>query len=115
MVLADRRRAVEKLGRGGALVGLEPAALAHPDKRVRLLGAGGDDAAWAVVLERPADHHLVGAEKRRGQRVAGIALHPAAVEAEGHRPRPVDQPAAFLKTRAHFQPSQSGRFALIFA
>src|SRR5690606_22690726 len=58
VVLADRLGALEELGRGGALVRLEPPALAEPDERIRLLGARGHHPARTVVLERPADHGL---------------------------------------------------------
>src|SRR5690606_40073053 len=101
VVLAGGDGAVEQFGGGGTLVRLEPSALAEPEERVRLFRAARDQPARAVVLERTADHHLPGAEQRRGQRVAGKPLHAATVEGEIHRLRAVDQAAAPGKTGAH--------------
>ncbi len=101
VVLAFRDGAFEKLGRRHPLVRLEPPAGAETDEGVRLLRTGGHDTARAVILERPPDQHLIGAKQRRGERVALIALHPLAVEAEAHRLRAVDQTTALGKTRAH--------------
>lgn len=101
MVLAGRRQPREKLGRGGALVRLRPAAGAELDQRVRLFGARRHDAARTVILEAAPDQHLVVGEKRRGQRVAREAAHPLAVEGEVDGAAAVDQPSAPCETRAH--------------
>ena len=44
------------------------------DQGVGLLGAGGDDAARAVVLEAAPDQVDAVGQQRRGQGVAAVAL-----------------------------------------
>ena len=90
-VLGFGGQALDQLDLGGAHVGVAACALAELQQRVRLLRAGGEDAARAVVLEAASDQvHAVG-EQRRGQGVAGIALIGRIVEAEADRLGPVDQ------------------------
>ena len=101
VVLALRAQPVEQLGCGGALVRLERRPLPETDQRVGFLGAAGDDAARAVILERAADQHLVVGQQRRGERVAGKAPQALAVEAEGDGAGAVDQPALVGKASAH--------------
>ncbi len=101
VVLAPGGKSFEKLGDRGALVGLEPGALAQRDERVRLLGPACHDAAGAVVLEGAPDEHMPRAEERGGERVARVALQTPAVEAEVERLGAVDQAAAGGKAEAH--------------
>ncbi len=86
--------AVVQLDLGRARVGLAARAAAQFDQRVRLLGAGGEDAARPVVLERAADEADAVGDERRGERVARAAVHGDAVEGERVRRRAVDQAAA---------------------
>ena len=117
VVLAFDGEAVEELGRGGALVGLEAGALAHVEERVGLFHAGGDDAAGAVVLERPPDQHLVIGQQRRGERVARDPTEVLAVEGEFQRLALVQKPPARGKARAHANSLQlqPGRLAEILS
>jgi NaMN:DMB phosphoribosyltransferase len=115
VVLRRGRQPVEKLRRRGALVRLVGVALPEVDERVRLLPAGGDDAARAVILEGPPHDPLAVGHQRGGERVAGMAGEALAVEGELHLAGAVDQAAATGQTRAHARPSQSGRFALMAA
>ena len=70
------------------------APLPELDERVGLVDAGADDAARPVILEAAADEmHAVG-EQRCGQRVAGEAFVPDAVELERQRLRAIDDSAA---------------------
>ena len=101
MVLACADKPVEQLGRGGALVRFKPPALAHVDNRVRLFGTAGNNAARAVILERPTHQHLVIGQKRGRQCVAGKARHALAVEGEMGGTGAVDQTTALLQTGAH--------------
>ena len=73
-VLAVGLEALVELDLRGAQVrGVARGIAPHRHQRVRLLGAGGQDAARPVVLERAPDEvHAVG-EQRRGERVAGQA------------------------------------------
>ncbi len=92
-VLARGHEPGEQLGHCGAGVRLAPCARAEFDDGVRLLGAGRQDAARAMILERsPDEPHAVG-EKRRGQRIAGMATQRRAVEGEIERRAPVHEPA----------------------
>jgi hypothetical protein len=54
-VLALGHQPVEDLDRGGRDVGLAHAVLEDGDQRVRLVDAGGENAARAVILEGAAD------------------------------------------------------------
>ena len=85
-VLAGGDEAVVELGRGGARVGLAPRAGPQLDQRIGLLRSGRQDAARAMILERPPDQmHAVGQQRRR-QRVAGMAAVAAPVEGERRAP-----------------------------
>ena len=115
VVLAGSLQTVEQLGRGGALVRLQPRTLPQIHQGVGFLRTGGHNAARAVVFEAAADQHLVIGQQGRGE---GIARKPAqafAVEGELLRRSAVDQAATGMQTCAHLKPSQSGRFALILA
>ena len=90
-VEGERRPAVLRLGgqpviellhRGADIRRLARRVALDRDQRVRLLGAGRQDAARPVILERAADEmHAIG-EQRRGQRVARHAGIRLAVEGE---------------------------------
>ena len=94
-VLAHRDEAVAKLDLGRAHVRREaPGAARDADERIRLLGAGRDDPARAVIFIGPAHElHAVG-EKGGRERVALVAGVGDAVESEGDRPRAVNRGAA---------------------
>ena len=107
-VLAGRLEAVAQLLDGGAGVRLEAAgAAAGAHQRVRLVGAGGDHAARAVVLERAAHQVDAVGEQRRGQGVAGEAGVALAVEAEADRLRVVDAAAVREAVAGHSVPPVS--------
>jgi hypothetical protein len=91
---AARHQAVEQRLLGGTHVGhLGRLGAAQLDQRIGLLGAGGDDAPSARVLEATVDDiHAVG-QQRRGQGVAGMALVALAVEGEGQPACAIDAPA----------------------
>ncbi len=91
-VLAAGDEALVELDLGRPDIGLGARALAELDQRVRLLGAGRDDAARAMVFEAPADQVDAVREQRGRQRVAGEALVADAVEGEAQRARAVDPP-----------------------
>ncbi|MPM07842.1 hypothetical protein SDC9_54151 [bioreactor metagenome] len=93
VVLAARLEPVEELGHRGAGVRLLPGTAAQLDERIRLLGAGGEDAARAVILERAPDQADVVCQERRGERVARMAAQLAPVEAEAQRRAALDQTA----------------------
>lgn len=61
---------------------------------VRLFGTGGDDAAWARVLEATADNVDAVGQQRGGQAVTGITLVGLAVEGEVQDLAAVDTAAA---------------------
>jgi hypothetical protein len=61
---------IELLHRGTA-VGLAPPAGADRHQRIGFRGAGGEDAARAVILEAAADQPHAVCEQRRGESVAG--------------------------------------------
>ncbi len=94
-VLARGDEALVELHLGHAQVRRLAGAVArHGAERVGLLGAGGQKAAGAVILEGAADEvHAVG-EQRRGERVAVAALVGVAVEGEAERAGAVDAAAA---------------------
>ena len=92
-ILARGDQAVVELDLGGERVRLQTRASAELDQGVGLVGAGGDDAARPVVLEAATQQAHAVREQRRGERVAGMALQGAAVEAKGQRLRAVDQAA----------------------
>ena len=92
-VLAAGFQPVEELHHGGAGIGLVPRAGAQFHQRVRLFGAGGEDAARAVILEAAADEAHAVRQKRRGERIAGMALIQLAVEGEAQRLAAVDRSA----------------------
>ncbi len=92
-VLARGHEPGEQLGHRGARVRLASCPGAEFDDGVRFLGAGRQDAARAMILERsPDEPHAVG-EKRRGERVAGMAAERRPVEGEIERRAPVHEPA----------------------
>ena len=94
-VLARGHEPVVEFDLRGPQVRRHPGLVArHGDERVRLIGAGRQDAARAMVLERPSEEmHAVG-EERRGQRVALETLVGMPVEGEAERRRAVDAAAA---------------------
>ncbi len=117
VVLARGIKPVEKLGRRGALVRLELAALAEVDERVGLFRAARHHAARAVVFERPANHHLIVRQKCGGERIALKALQALAVELELKGAATVEKAATGGKTRAHLNSlhDQPGLLALILS
>ena len=105
--------AVAELLDRGAGVRLEAAgAAAGADQRVRLVGAGGDDAARAVVLERAAHQVDAVGEQRRGEGVAGEALVALAVEGEADRPAVVDAAAVRRRGRLVIRVPPRSRLAM---
>ena len=92
-VLAGGDETIVKLGGGGARVGLATRALPQLHQRVRLLRPRREDAARAVIFERPADQVHAVRQQRRRQRVAAMAAVGAAVEREGERLRAIDRAA----------------------
>ena len=101
VVLRGAGETVEKLGRGDALVGFQARAGPQMDKGIGLFGAGGHDAARAVILEGAPDQHLIVGQQRRGQRIAGMALEALAVEAEMEDAALVEEAAASGQSGAH--------------
>ena len=110
-VLARRLQPLVQLGHGGAGVGLVPGAGAHLDQRVRLLRTGAHDAARTMILEGAADQNAPGGKQRRGERVAGKAVHRLTVEAEGERTVALDMGATTGKPVAAHAPCPSRRAA----
>ncbi len=93
-VLARGHEPVVELDLRGAQVRRHPGLVPrHGDERVGLVGAGRQDAARAVVFERPAEKMNAVGEQRRGERVALETLVGMSVEGEAERCRAVD-PAA---------------------
>ena len=102
-VLARRLEAGAQLLEGGAGVRLEAAgAAAGAEEGVRLVGSGGDDAARAVVLERPPHQVDAVREQRRGEGVTGEALVALAVDGEADRALVVDAAAVREAVAGHF-------------
>ena len=93
-VLADRRQTLKEFHLRSAQVWrVAPAAAVHGDERVRLLGAGRQDAARPMIFVRAADKmHAVG-EQRRGERIAGTAPIALAIERETERLGAIDAAA----------------------
>src|SRR3546814_10228498 len=86
LVLAGRFQAVVEFGHRRPRVGLGPRAAAQGDQRVGLLDAGGEQAAWAVVLEAATVEVDAAGEQRGGEGVAGEALVAPPIEGEAERP-----------------------------
>src|SRR3546814_18627431 len=85
-------------------VGLGPRAAAQGDQRVGLLDAGGEQAAWAVVLEAATVEVAAAGEQRGGEGVAGEALVAPPLECEAARPAAVHEAAAVEPKAAHAPP-----------
>jgi hypothetical protein len=115
VVLRRGGQAVEELGGRGALVGFMPVTLPEVHERVGFFPARRNDAARAVILERPAHDPLAVGHERGGKRITGMARKTLAVEGEFDLRAAVDQAAAPGQTGAHGVASQSGRLALIAA
>src|SRR3546814_11413739 len=81
-----------------------PRAAAQGDQRVGLLDAGGEQAAWAVVLEAATVEVDAAGEQRGGEGVAGEALVAPPIEGEAERPAAVDEAAAVETKAAHAKP-----------
>ena len=108
-VLARGSEAVVQLDLGGADVGLGARAAAQLHERVRLLGAGAEDAARAVILEAAPDQMDAVRQQRRSERVAGVALVAGAVEGEMQRLPPIDPAAAVQAVRLSLAIAESSR------
>ena len=80
-------------GCGAQVRRLPAAAPVHRHQRVRLLAAGGKDAARAMVLERASDEMDTVGEERGRERISGEAGQSAAVEGEAQPPAAIDAPA----------------------
>ena len=94
-VLRERFEAFIDFKLCGAHIGLgEGGIAAHLHERRRVLRAGAENAARAVILEAAGDEMDAVGKQRRGQRVAGIALTAPAVEGERDGGRAVDGDAA---------------------
>ena len=115
VVLAGGHQPVKHLGRGDPRVGFQPRALPQIDQTVRLFGPAGDQPARTVIFETAPHQHLIVGQQRRRQRIPLKPAQPFAVKGELDGAAAVDQPPAFLQTRAHHRPFQSGRLAFIFA
>ena len=91
------REALIQLDSRGLEIGQAPGPGADLHQRVGLFGAGGQDAARAVVFEAPPHQvHAVG-EQGGCQRISGEPFIAPPVEREPDPPRPVDR-AAFGQT-----------------
>ena len=101
MVLRFRAQPVEKLGRGGALVGFHPGGFAQSDQGVGFFRAAGDNAARAVVFERPSYEGLAVGQQGRGEGIALITCEVLAVEGELQGFGAVDQVTAAGEAGAH--------------
>ena len=101
IVLAAGFQPVEQFGNGRPCVGLPVRAAAQFDQRVGLFRTGREDAAGPMVFEAPSDQPDPVGEQGRGQRVAGMAGQPAAVEPEIEAAAPVDQAAVEAERPAH--------------
>ena len=95
-----RDEAVEQLRLRGLHVGHGASAFAHLDQRVRLLGAGADDAARTAVLEAACDPLDAVREQRRGERIARVGTVFAAVEVEAQAARRIDPRTRHRDTQA---------------
>ncbi len=92
-MLARRAQPVVEGHFGGPAVGFAMGTGFELDEGRRLLCAGREDAARAVVFEAARDEaHAVG-EQCRGQRIAGMALIATPVKPEVEEPAAVDEAA----------------------
>ncbi|ODN69257.1 hypothetical protein A6302_03451 [Methylobrevis pamukkalensis] len=107
-VLAGGNEAVVKLDRGRLQIGLGARTLAQGDEGIRLVGAEGEDAAAAMILERASEQRDAGGDQRRGEAVARMAAIVLAVEAEGQARVAVDQTAGGQAMAAHSAVSRIG-------
>ncbi len=108
-VLARRFEAgIEFLG-GGLGVGLAAGAGAELDERARLLGAGRENPAGAMVFEGTAEEADAGREEGGGERVAGETTVRATVEAEFEGGDAVDQAARGKAMGDHGEKSAASR------
>src|SRR5690606_26069113 len=93
-VLAEGLQAAPQAYLRGACVWIVPTvSVAERDERVRLFGAGGQNAARPMIFERPADQELAIGEQSGGQRIAFVALKPSPVPPELERRLAIDATA----------------------
>src|SRR6185312_1678895 len=100
-VLADGGETVVNLDQGRRNVRLADIAGEDGDQCVRLVDAGGQHAARPVVFERAAEERHPVRQKRRGERVAGMARIGLAVEGEADGAGAVDAAARRGAARTH--------------
>ncbi len=91
-VLALRLQSVEQFDHRGAGIGFAARAGAQFDQGVGLLRSRRQDAAGAMILERPANKLDAIGEQRRCEGVAGEAAIARAIEREVDGMAAVDQP-----------------------
>ena len=115
VVLTAGGQPVEHFSCCDPLIGLEPAHLTQMYQTVRLFCPRGDYATRPVVFKRPSNQHLIIGQKRRGQRIALIAIHVGTVKGELQALGTVNQAATGGKTCAHEKSlhPQPGRLAEI--
>ena len=82
MVLAGGVQAFEQFDCRGPRVGFLRGTFPELYQRIGLFRPGRENAARAMILERPAYQALAVGKQGRGKRVAVISGHPAAVPAE---------------------------------
>ena len=105
-VLAGGFQALVEFDLGGAQVGGGAAAVApQGDQGVRFLGAGGEDAAGAVVFEGAADQVDAVGEQGGGERVSLAAQIVHAIEAEAEVAGALDAAAGFGAHGIRHQPA----------
>jgi len=92
-ILALRREPVVELDLGRPRVRFAPRPGAQFDERIRLFRPGGEQAARAVILERPAEQPHAGGEQGGGEGVAGEAPVCPPVERERELAPAVDPSA----------------------
>src|SRR5690606_12626295 len=91
MVLRARNKAIHRFDDRRPVVGITPSGAAiDVEERIGLVRAMAEYAAWAVILERPADEMNAIRQKCRCDRVASIAVDRAAIEGETHPARTID-------------------------
>ncbi len=92
-VLAGDDHALHQRLQGGTHQRHGQAIDLHPQERVRLLEARGENAARTVIFETSRDDTDAVGQQRRGKRIADVTDQRAAIERERQRARTVEQTA----------------------